>query len=127
MRSFVPTGSIASPPTLAGLGRDRTGLVTTLLLALVGVVPHDIADDDELSTSRLPPLDVDRLLGNPSHVNARSRRQLEDDLSSERRRREQTPDRDAIIATLSSLDVAAYLRAAGLDEHDLTAVRARLP
>ena len=53
-----------------GLGRDRTGLVTMLLLALVGVAPQDIADDCELSTSRLPPLDADRLLSNPSRVNA---------------------------------------------------------
>ncbi|MFI9814602.1 tyrosine-protein phosphatase [Saccharothrix variisporea] len=36
-------------------GRDRTGLVSMLLLALVGVAPEDIADDYELSTARLAP------------------------------------------------------------------------
>src|SRR5690606_38855771 len=39
-----------------GLGRDRTGLIAMLLLALAGASPDDIAADYELSTSRLPPL-----------------------------------------------------------------------
>jgi protein-tyrosine phosphatase len=38
------------------IGRDRTGLVSLLLLALVGVGPADIADDYELSNPRLEPL-----------------------------------------------------------------------
>jgi hypothetical protein len=38
------------------IGRDRTGLVSLLLLALVGVAPADIADDYELSNPRLEPL-----------------------------------------------------------------------
>ena len=109
-----------------GMGRDRTGLVVVLLLALVGVVPEVIADDYELSATRLPPLDVEKLLSSPSRVNARSRSELEADLATERRRREQTSDRAAILATLASLDVAAYLRAAGLGEADLDAIRSRL-
>ena len=36
------------------VGRDRTGLVTMLLLALVGVAPDDIAADYALSGERLP-------------------------------------------------------------------------
>ncbi len=109
-----------------GLGRDRTGLVTMLLLALAGVASEDIADDYELSARRLPPLDVDRLIAGPSRVNARSRREIEDDLARERRRRERLSDRDAVVATLASLDVAGYLVSAGLSAGDLRAVRARL-
>ena len=109
-----------------GLGRDRTGLVTMLLLAVAGVPPEHIADDYELSARHLPPLDADRLLTNPSRVNARTRRQLDDDLARERRRREALSDRDALLATLASLDVAAYLGAAGLSAGDLGTVRARL-
>lgn len=109
-----------------GMGRDRTGLVSMLLLAVAGVAAGDIADDYELSTARLPPLDRDRLLRTPSRVNARSMPELEDDLERERRRRERMSDRDAILATLASLDVAGYLRAAGLSDEDLHAVRARL-
>ncbi len=109
-----------------GLGRDRTGLLTMLLLSLAGVMPEDIADDYELSATRLPPLDADRLLSSASLVNARSRRQLEDDLERERLRRERTSDRDAILATLASLDLTAYLLGAGLSGDEVHAVRARL-
>jgi protein-tyrosine phosphatase len=108
-----------------GMGRDRTGLVSMLLLALVGVAPETIADDYALSADgRL--LDIDAMLSTPSRVNARTRRQLEEDLATERRRREEMSDRDAILGTLASLDVAAYLRHAGLAERDLGAVRERL-
>lgn len=109
-----------------GLGRDRTGLLVMLLLALVGVAPEHIADDYELSARCLPPLDMDRLLNSPSRVNPRSRRELEDDLAIERARREQTTDREAILAALASLDAAAYLRDAGVEDRDLRAVRSRV-
>ena len=109
-----------------GMGRDRTGLITLLLLALVGVAPEDIADDYELTALRLPPLDVEAFLANPSRVDARSRRQMDEDLATERRRREQATDREAILTTLASLDAAGYLRAAGLEEQHLAGVRRRL-
>ena len=109
-----------------GLGRDRTGLVTMLLLTLAGVAPEDIADDYELSAGRLPPLDSVALLSSASLVNPRTPRQLEDDLATECRRRAARSDRDAVLATLASLDVAACLRTAGLDDDDLTAIRTRL-
>lgn len=109
-----------------GLGRDRTGLVVLLLLALAGVEPDDIAADYLLSCRRLPPLDVEELLSKPSNVNARSRRQLEDDLATEHRRRARTCDRDAILSTLASIDVEAHLRTGGLNDEDLAAARARL-
>ncbi|MDQ3896162.1 MAG: tyrosine-protein phosphatase, partial [Actinomycetota bacterium] len=94
-----------------GLGRDRTGLIVMLLLALVGVAPEDIADDYELSAGRLPPPDPDALVASASLVNPRSRSQLEDDLATERRRRGERSDREALLGTLDALDVAAYLRA----------------
>ena len=108
-----------------GMGRDRTGLVSMLLLSLVGVAPEDIAEDHGLSADGRP-VDVDAILGTPSRVNARSRRQLEEDLATERRRREEVSDHDSVLATLASLDVAAYLRKAGLDEREISAVRERL-
>ena len=109
-----------------GLGRDRTGLVTLLLLALARVAAEDIADDYELSTARLPPLDVDALLAGPSKVNARSRRELEEDLAIERWRREKRSDRQAILELLSSFDVEGYLLDAGLTPSELAAARGRL-
>jgi protein-tyrosine phosphatase len=130
-RIAAAIGAVAAAPpggvvVHCGAGRDRTGLVTMVLLALAGVAAEEIADDYELSTRRLPPLDVDRLLASPSLVNARTRRQLDEDLAEERRRRECMSDRDAVLATLASLDVAAYLAAAGLAGEELHAVRARL-
>jgi hypothetical protein len=97
-----------------GLGRDRTGLIALLLLALVGVASDDIASDYELSTDRL-------------------RRRFstlgEDDQGpriQELLTRANTSARAAILDTLASLDVDACLRAAGLSDNDLDAVRARL-
>ena len=109
-----------------GLGRARTGLVVMLMLALAGVAADEIASDYEMSAGRLPPLDLDAFLSKPSNVNARTRGELEDDIATERRGRQHMSDREAIITALDGLDVAAYLRAAGLDEDHLQAVRARL-
>lgn len=109
-----------------GLGRDRTGLAAMLLLALAGVTAEDIADDYELSAGRLPPLDVDALLARPSNVNARSRQQFEEDLATERRRRQKRSDRQAILDLLASFDVEGYLLDAGLTPTDLAAARSRL-
>jgi protein-tyrosine phosphatase len=80
-------------------GNDRTGIITLLLLALVGVLPEDIAADYQLS----PDPERAELLG-----------------------REHTTAHDVIISTLEQLDAGAYLRANGLSEVDLAAVRARL-
>jgi protein-tyrosine phosphatase len=97
-----------------GLGRDRTGLIAMLLLALVGVAPEEIAADYELSTGRTRP--VYARLG------------LEDDSNAIKALldRENTSARAVILATLASLDVAACLRAGGLAAVGLAAVRARL-
>jgi protein-tyrosine phosphatase len=70
-----------------------------LLLALAGVSPEDILADYELSVD---PVREEILAG------------------------EHTTTREVIFSTLEQLDVDAYLRAGGLSEVDLAAVRACL-
>ncbi|MFL6074445.1 MAG: tyrosine-protein phosphatase [Mycobacteriales bacterium] len=97
-----------------GLGRDRTGLVTMLLLALAGVTPEAIADDYALSADRLP-----------ARWSARGEQDQNAEVA-ELLRRAGTTARAALLATLDWLEPASYLRSAGLADTDLTAVRARL-
>lgn len=97
-----------------GIGRDRTGLITLLLLALVGVDPEDVAADYALSTDRVRTL-LSRL-GQVDHIP-----EIEAFL-----KREGTSAREIILSMLTSLDIEAYLRKAGLSDADLDAVRARL-
>jgi protein tyrosine/serine phosphatase len=109
-----------------GAGRDRTGLVVLLLLALVRVRPEEIADDYEVSATRLPPLDVERYLAASSRVNPRTITELEEDLAKERLRRKTLSDREAILTTVASLDARAYLAAAGVGKEDLERIEHRL-
>lgn len=96
------------------VGRDRTGMVTLLLLALVGVAAEDIAADYALSASGLARLFT--LLGQQDQGPG-----IDAYLA-----RAGTSAREVIISTLGSLDVDTYLRAAGLGDADLAALRARL-
>ncbi len=95
-------------------GRDRTGLVAMLLLALAGVSAEDIADDHALSAERLVVM------------YARSGEADQGAMIDEFLEREGTTARELILTTLASLDVEGYLRAAGLRDDDLAAVRERL-
>ncbi|MGH3777435.1 MAG: tyrosine-protein phosphatase [Pseudonocardiaceae bacterium] len=97
-------------------GRDRTGLITllVLVLALVGVSAEDIAADYALSASGLAPLFT--LLG----------QQDPGPMIDEYLARGGTSVREVIISLLGSLDVDAYLRTAGLGDEDFAAIRARL-
>jgi protein-tyrosine phosphatase len=95
-------------------GRDRTGLIALLLLALVGVAGEDIAADYELSLDRLGRLHA--ALGEDD-----PRQRINELLA-----RQNTSIRASILASLDSLDAEAYLRDAGLTDQDLAAVRARL-
>jgi protein-tyrosine phosphatase len=97
-----------------GIGRDLTGLVTMLLLRLVGVAPQAIADDYALSAERVPAL--------------LQRMGRDDDGPGIAAflRREGTTAGDAIVTTLVALDVETVLLAAGLTGDDLTALRTRL-
>jgi protein tyrosine/serine phosphatase len=96
------------------VGRDRTGLVAALLLSIAGVSAADIADDYELSADRLRPLYSQWLTD------------ALDNSVRERLSRENVSDREAMLATLASLNVEDYLRAAGMGDTDLATVRARL-
>ncbi len=80
-------------------GNDRTGIISMLLLALVGVSMEDIVADYELSEDP----ERDALLV-----------------------REHTSAREVIRATLAEYNTDAYLKAGGLSQTDLVAVRARL-
>ncbi|MBX3189630.1 MAG: tyrosine-protein phosphatase [Labilithrix sp.] len=97
-----------------GVGRDRTGLVTMLLLALLGVSVEEIAADYALSTARLPPLFARR--GEPDQGPL-----IEAFFA------EQATSASAVIAkTLADLDHEAWMRDGGLTEDDLARLRARL-
>ena len=97
-----------------GGGRDRTGLVSLLLLALVGVPPDEIASDYELSNARLPPFWAARGWED-------QRPEIEAILA-----RRQTTARALLLELLTSLDAEASLRSAGLGDGEIAAVRARL-
>ena len=95
-------------------GRDRTGLIALVLLTLVGVSPEEIAADHALSAERLRLRSV--------HLG----RVDEDIRAQELLRAANTSARAEILATLASFDPADYLRAAGLGDDRLAAVRTRL-
>jgi protein tyrosine/serine phosphatase len=94
-------------------GRDRTGLVALLLLALVGVDPRRIAADHALSADRVDP--VHRRLGIDERGEV-------DRLLAEHG----TSAYESVAATAAAVDVEACLRGGGLGGAELAAVRARM-
>ncbi len=95
-------------------GRDRSGQITMLLLSLVGVAPDVIAADYLLSEAG---------------VCARCQASGRSDEGLELRAflaARGTSAAELIAETLSSLDIEALLRAGGLGEEDLHALRVRL-
>jgi hypothetical protein len=105
-RSARVVSAIASVPAGGVLvhcvgGRDRTGQIAMLLLALAGVAPELIAADYELSGPADE--DVERFLAGRG-----------------------TSAGDLIVATLAELDVEGCLLDAGLTEIELAALRERL-
>jgi protein tyrosine/serine phosphatase len=84
-------------------GRDRTGQIAMLVLALAGVAPEDVAADYCISNDCLPNREADEFLS-----------------------RAGTSAAEAIMSTLASLDVPAQLRRGGLTDDDLERLRARL-
>jgi protein-tyrosine phosphatase len=95
-------------------GRDRTGVITLVLLALAGVEPEDIAADNMLSGPRLKPawaaLDLDDQSG------------AIDELLT----RHGTTVHNAALDVLTSFDAGKYLRNAGVTEREIAVIRARL-
>ena len=80
-------------------GNDRTGIIALLLLALVGVTPEDIIADYEISR---PDPERDELLA-----------------------RNNSSVRDAILNTLTGLNIDNYLNMGGVSQDQLAAVRNR--
>lgn len=96
------------------VGKDRTGLVVLMLLALAGVAAEDIVADHALSNERLRP--VWARLGVADQVTAVA------DLLA----KHGTTAEACLLETLAAVDAEAYLRSAGVRADDLAAVRARL-
>jgi len=94
-------------------GRDRTGLIIVLLLALVGVPAPEIAADYALSGERLAPLWLERGLGDQGG-------QIEAIIA-----RHGTTASASITGLLASLDVPRYLRGAGVTGDQLESILAR--
>ncbi|MGE0543517.1 MAG: tyrosine-protein phosphatase [Dehalococcoidia bacterium] len=97
-----------------GAGRDRTGLVSLLLLALVGVVSEEIAADYDMSTPRLHPMWAARGMEDQGPM-------IEAVLA-----RRNTTTRALLLDILASLDADAYLCAGSVSDGDLDAIHARL-
>ncbi|MBC7590798.1 MAG: tyrosine-protein phosphatase [Salinibacterium sp.] len=95
-------------------GRDRTGLITALILSLCDVELGAILDDYELGVRRTN----DYLA---THDNSHERHRSDNDLDAAIDESRQT-----LAALFLDLDVDRYLRDAGCSEHELTAVRVRL-
>jgi protein-tyrosine phosphatase len=86
-----------------GRGRDRTGLISIVVLSLAGVAPEEVAADYDLS------------------VDAEQDPELATYL-----RDQGTSAGEVIVTMLAGFDAEAYLRRAGLADADLRAVRERL-
>jgi protein-tyrosine phosphatase len=95
-------------------GRDRTGMIAAVVLALVGVAPADIAADYALSRECGPALSAARGIEDASAA-------IDAFLDAEG-----TTAEEALLAFLDGLDLEGRLRAAGLAGTDLHALRARV-
>lgn len=95
-------------------GRDRTGLVTMLLLALAGVPGETIADDYLRSAQRLAPAWKELGFGDQNG-------RIDALVASHG-----TSVRDSVLATLAAVETGSYLRRAGVTERQLAALRGRL-
>jgi protein-tyrosine phosphatase len=95
-------------------GRDRSGQTAMVVLALAGVEPAQIADDYALTRERLGPAFAANGMDDEGPVI--------DAFLAERG----TSATEIIVATLSGLDVETQLRAGGLTDEDLEALRERL-
>jgi protein tyrosine/serine phosphatase len=96
------------------VGRDRTGLVSALVLSVAGVPPEAIAADYALSAERLAPLYEQWIA---EAADPRQRARLE---------RENVAEASAMLALLDGLDAEAYLREAGVTGAELESLRERL-
>ncbi len=95
-------------------GRDRSGQIAMLVLALAGVAAPDIAADYALSAERLPGLFA-----------AAGQEDQGPELEAFLAERGTTAA-EVVVTTLGSLDVERELRAGGLADGDLARLRARM-
>lgn len=95
-------------------GRDRTGMVTLVLLALLRVAPDAIVEDYLLSAEGL------------RRRSEHQGREDEDVAAQAILGRAGTTAADELTSLLTTLDPVAYLRAGGLSASRLDALRARL-
>ena len=107
----VPDGGVIFH---CGAGRDRTGLISLLLLSLAGVTPEAIAADYELTFGQLARL-----------YTALGLEQDEQDAREYLKSRGTTVS-ETITSLVRDLDVAEYLAAAGVSGADIDALRGRL-
>lgn len=94
-------------------GRDRTGLVSALVLSVAGVPPEEIASDYALSRERLQPL-YDEWIA------------AADEPERARLERENVSAPETILRVLEQVDAEEYLRDGGLAAEDVEAIRTRL-
>ncbi|MBA3842230.1 MAG: tyrosine-protein phosphatase [Actinobacteria bacterium] len=100
-------------------GKDRTGLVSALLLRLAGVDLQTIGHDYSLSAANLAPRGEDWLA------------EASDDAERAKRRKLLDTPAEAMVNVIEEIerrygDVASYLRAAGLNDAQLDRLRERL-
>jgi protein-tyrosine phosphatase len=95
-------------------GRDRSGQMAILLLALAGVEPDEIVADYELSAPRL--VRLYEAWGEPDQAP-----ELAEFLA-----REGTSAPELILSLLEGFDAESYLRSAGLERAEISRVRTRL-
>ena len=95
-------------------GRDRTGMIAAVVLSLVGVAPADIAADYALSRECEPALSTARGIDERTPPSTRS---------CARRAR---PPRRRCSSSWTGSTLEARLRAAGLADADLDALRTRI-
>jgi hypothetical protein len=101
-------------------GKDRTGIVVALVLALFGVSDTEIADDYALTAQNIEPLIIEWL----DNMSA-------DPLERQRLRELAMPHADAMLEALTYLrsrfgSAEAYLRAGGVSDRQLARLRERL-
>ncbi len=100
-------------------GKDRTGLISALLLRLADVDTAVIAADYAVSEENLAP-------NGPAWIEGGA-----DEIERERRRKLMRTPAEAMAQTLAELEsrygtVEEYLRSAGLDDEQIAGLRARL-
>jgi protein-tyrosine phosphatase len=95
-------------------GRDRTGIVTMVLLTLAGVEPDEIAADNVLSGPRLKPAWAALRMHDQSGAI--------DELLAQRG----TTVHEAALTAVKDFDAAEYLRKAGLSATEIAVIRNRL-